>query len=147
MRAVVERARRPGERRQAVRDLALCYLMRDAGLRASDVLQVRWEHIDIDRRSHDYTIRGNYERGDTYHALTADAVIALRHLHIQQRPESGRARLFPFRSRRTVLRRIQALATAAGLTGYYSTASPRRGRPYMAAALETRAGRVVRRVD
>lgn len=145
LRAVVERAQHPRQRRIAVETLALVYLMRDADLGTAGVLAVCWDNLDIDRRPHDYTITGTYERGASEHHLTPDAVIALRQHHAIQRPASGRTRLFPFASRRTVLRRIQALVTAAGLTGYYSTASPRFGRPYRARAVETRAGRVVGR--
>lgn len=117
-----------GAARRGLMDIALCQVMRDAGLRRSEAAALLWEDVTptedgagtlLIRKS-----KTDQEGTGRVVALTADAMQDLDRLRLTQ--DSAETRVFPLTDGQ-IARRIQAATRAAGVEGRYTGHSGRVG--------------------
>ena len=106
--------------------VALCWVMRDALLRSSEVEALQWEDISVDRDGSGQLLirRSKTDQSGIGHVayLSRQAVTALARI----RPKSSVGPVFPVQ-RRSIERRIRSAAARAGLIGRFRGHSPRVG--------------------
>ena len=120
----------PAARRRALKDVAIAAVLRDALLRRSEAAALRWQ--DVSFRS-DGTARVTVRRSKTDQLgegavlfIGKDAALDLMRLREEDAPEET-ARVFGYRTGRSISNRLKAAAKRAGLEGSFSGHSGRVG--------------------